>query len=85
MAKQDLLDADTIGSAPARKSKKQPENTSTTIPVSGLFGLGILFVAISIGYANYIVFFGTDDLISKIMLIPSTLFVAVFLLLKALK
>jgi hypothetical protein len=48
-------------------------------------GLGLLFVCISIGYANYVVFFGTSDLISKLMLIPSTIFALGFLVYKAVK
>lgn len=55
------------------------------IPTSGIAGIAILFVCVSIGYANYTVFFGVDNLIAKLMLIPSTLFVAGFLVVKALK
>ena len=52
---------------------------------NGIVGLALLFVSVSIVYANYIVFFGTNDPISKIMLIPSTVFVLTFLVHKAVK
>lgn len=74
-----------------QKTKKVANEVTATIikpqgmPVHGMAGLMILFVAISIGYANYIVYFGTHDIVSKIMLIPSTIFVAAFLLYKAVK
>lgn len=53
--------------------------------INGLSGLALLFVCVSIGYANYVVFFGTTDLVSKLMLIPSTAFVLLFLVYKAIK
>lgn len=81
---QDLLDPSDFGTA-KRPATKKPVSKPAGIPVSGWYGLALLFVCISIGYANYMVFFGTDDLISRIMLIPSTLFVVVFLLLKSVK
>ena len=71
--------------------KKQPkpkelyDKQVKGIPVSGIWGVAILFVCISIGYANYTVFFGTEGWIPKVMLIPSTLFVAAFLAFKAIK
>jgi hypothetical protein len=55
------------------------------IPISGLWGIGMLFVCISIGYANYLVYFGTDDWLPKLMIVPSTIFIAYFLVTKAIK
>jgi len=55
------------------------------IPVNGLAGLALLFVCISIVYANYVVFFGTTGLVTKVMLIPSSLFVIAFLIYKSTK
>lgn len=57
----------------------------TGIPVHKGWGILMLFVMASIVYANYVVFFGTEGLIPKLMLIPSTLFVAGFLVYKAAK
>lgn len=73
-----------------KKSNKVPAEKSvevkpTGIPVHKGWGILMLFVCVSIGYANYIVFFGTEGVIPKAMLIPSTLFVAGFLVYKAAK
>lgn len=66
-------------------AKKDKSTNTNGLPVTGVAGLAILFVCISIAYANYMVYFGTDDFVSKLMLLPSTLFVAAFLLYKAVK
>ena len=67
------------------KKEKKETPIKKGIPVSGLAGILLLFVAVSIAYANYVVYFGTEGLLPKIMLIPSTLFVGVFLFYKAYK
>lgn len=70
------------------KKDKQPVVEKTApkgLRLDGAFGIFLLFVCVSIGYANYIVFFGTSDPISKFMLIPSTVAVALFLLYKSMK
>lgn len=67
------------------KTTKETKETCKGIPTWGAWGIGMLFVCISIGYANYVVFFGTEGIIPKAMLIPSTLFVAYFLVNKAVK
>lgn len=54
-----------------------------SIPVHGLYGLVLLLVAASVMYANYRVYFGVEELVARIMLIPSTIAVAVFLVYKA--
>lgn len=59
--------------APKKRAKGQG------IQVDGASGLALLSVAVSIMYANYFVFFGKEDLVSKLMLIPSTLAVIAFL------
>jgi len=79
----------------AKKEKKTKELPTAKIkynkdikqglPVTGVYGVAILFVCVSILYANYIVFFGTEGLLSKVVLLPSTLFVAGFLVYKSLK
>ena len=55
------------------------------LPIHGIFGLALLFVCVSIVFANYMVYFGTSDIVSKLMLLPSTLFVVIFLTIKAVK
>lgn len=60
-------------------------NKTVGIPTNGVAGLALLFVSISIAYSNYVVFFGTNDLISKVMLAPSSAFVIIFLVYKAVK
>lgn len=67
------------------KDKKNVVKTHSSIPVSGFSGLALLFVAASILYANYVVFFGTVGMVSKIALIPSSLFVLAFFTYKAIK
>ena len=72
------------------KNKKTNKDTSAPepvkgLPVHGLYGVALLFVSVSIGYANYVVYFGTEGTMPKIMLVPSTLAVAAFLVYKALK
>jgi hypothetical protein len=68
--------------APAKPAKK---NNTQGIPVHGVMGLALLFVVASIVYANYVVFFGTQGLIPKLMLIPSSIFVLAFLVHKSVK
>lgn len=68
----------------AKKEKEAPI-VRQGMPTSGIAGVLLLFVCVSIGYANYVVFFGTDGLIPHLMLIPSTLFVGAFLFYKAIK
>ena len=63
--------------------EKQKEHKG--VPVHAGYGIVWLFVCTSILYANYVVFFGTEGWLPKVMLIPSTLLVAVFLVLKAVK
>jgi hypothetical protein len=66
------------------KTASRPSINTKSL-LNSLSGIALLFVCVSIGYANYVVFFGTNDLVSKIMLIPSSLFVLVFLVHKAVK
>lgn len=73
---------------PEAKEVKPVEKKKTVnngMPMHKGWGVAMLFVCVSIGYANYVVFFGTTGLIPKIMLIPSTAFVAVFLVIKSAK
>jgi hypothetical protein len=67
------------------KNNKAPKVKQEGIPIHGWRGVAILFVCVSIAYANYMVYFGTNDMVSRVMLIPSALFVAIFLLYKAVK
>lgn len=64
---------------PVTKTKR------TGIPTHGIFGLALMFAAISVLFADYLVVFGTDDLTTKLMLIPNVLAVAVFFIIKAVK
>lgn len=83
---KDLLDPSEIGTAPKRKEKKATDSTQPAIPVTGLFGLGLFLVAISIGYANYMVYFGTEFSVANVALLtPSTLFVAALSVYKFIK
>lgn len=68
-----------------KKEDNTPKANKHCVPVYGWYGIALLFTAISIMYANYVVYFGTTGLIPKLMLIPSTLFVALFLVIKAAK
>lgn len=68
-----------------KKSKANDAPVRPSIPVDSWYGVGLLFVAISVGYANYIVFFGTDGVVPKVMLLPSTIAVGLFLVYKAFK
>ena len=61
----------------------KPKNTG--VPVHGLYGIMLLIVCASIIYANYRVFFGVEELLPRIMLIPSTGAVVAFLVYKAAK
>ena len=73
------------------KTSKTPEAVNLPkakpagLPVHGLYGIVLLIVCASVIYANYRVFFGVEDLVARVMLIPSTLAVAVFLVYKAAK
>ncbi len=67
------------------KPVEKKKSVNTGMPIHKGWGIAILFVCASIAYANYVVFFGTTGMIPKIMLIPSTIFVAVFLVIKAAK
>lgn len=83
---KDLLDPSEIGTTTRPSAaKKSKEVKATGVPVNGFWGVLLLIVAASIMYANYRVFFGTEDLISRIMLAPSTVAVAIFLVYKAAK
>jgi hypothetical protein len=71
------------------KKDKAIEPTVTTkrsgIPTHGVFGLILMFAAISTLIADYFVFFGTDDPVIKAMLIPNLLAVGTFFVIKAVK
>lgn len=61
------------------------DKTNRGLPVHKGWGVLMLFVCVSVGYANYVVFMGTQGYVPKVMLIPSTVFVAAFLVYKAAK
>lgn len=71
------------------KKDKAIEPTTTTkrsgIPTHGIFGLGLMFAAASTLVADYFVYFGTDDLVIQLLLIPNVIAVGVFLVIKAVK
>lgn len=74
-----------------QKTNKTPNTVEAIVPerkglpTSGAWGVFYLFMCVSVGYANFVVYFGTTDMVSKIMLIPSTVGVALFLLYKSMK
>jgi hypothetical protein len=70
-----------------KKETKEPKapRTCNGIQTSGIVGILLLFVCISIGYACYVVWFGTSDIVNKIMLVPAMAFVLYFLVIKAIK
>ena len=67
------------------KPVEKKKSANTGMPIHKGWGIAMLFVCASIGYANYVVFFGTTGVIPKVMLIPSTAFVAIFLVIKSAK
>lgn len=82
----DLLDPSEIGSAKRPKAKiKAPTTTNSYINISGLYGLLVFAVCLSILYMAYMVIFGTDDRISQYMTIPALAFVLYFFIVKAAK
>lgn len=69
-----------------KEQASQPTTTKRTgLPTHGIFGLGLMFAAVSTLVADYLVFFGTDDPIIKLALIPNLLAVGLFLVFKSLK
>lgn len=73
-------------------NKKNKENTEATTvkkaakkqgnKASGIIGVLLLLVVLSIAFSSYIVWFGTQGLASKIMLAPQIVFAAVVLVWK---
>jgi len=84
MSKQnkDLLDPSEIG---VTKRPKTKEVVTKGVPMNAGWGILWLTVCASVVYANYRVFFGVNELIPRLMLIPSTLAVLAFLLYKSWK
>lgn len=80
---EDLLDPKEVGTTRRTTNKKQVINRG--VPVQGLWGILLLIVCASIMYANYRVFFGVEELIPRLMLVPSTLAVVTFLIYKSAK
>lgn len=74
----------------SKKLKTPSEHAATPVrkglPVHGVAGLVLLFVCGSIVYANYMVFVGLPfSIVNCVLLAPSTLFVAGFLIFKAVR
>lgn len=71
------------------KKDKASEPTTTIkrsgLPTHGIFGLLLMFAAVSTLVADYFVFFGTDSIVIKALLIPNLLAVAIFFVIKAVK
>lgn len=87
MSKQELLDPSEIGTAKRTKTPKATKEARnwSVIRISGIYGLLVFIVCLSILYMAYMVIFGTDDMISKYMTVPALLFVTYFLVIKAAK
>jgi hypothetical protein len=79
----DILDPKDLGTSKRQKTAKVTK--ASGVPVHGLWGVLLLIVCASIIYANYRVFFGVEELIPRIMLAPSTIAVALFLVYKSAK
>lgn len=84
---QDILDPSEIGTAKRPKTPKSPKESRnwSVIRISGIFGLLVFTVCLSILYMAYMVIFGTEDRISQLMTIPALLFVLYFFIVKAAK
>lgn len=85
MSKQDLLDPKEIGTLKRPKTPAKAPRNWGIIHITGLYGLSIFLVCLSILYMAYMVIFGTEDVISQVMTIPALLFVAYFLIVKAVR
>lgn len=66
----------TEGAAPKKAVKKSNNKQNAII------GLLLLLVVLSIAYSSYVVWFGTQGLVPKIMLAPQMIFAAVVLIWK---
>lgn len=76
-----------MGKTKKPEAVKQADKLSKPagIPVHGLWGILFLTVCASIVYANYRVYFGVEELIPRLMLVPSSIAVVLFLVYKAAK
>lgn len=74
-----------MGKNKSNDKVETPKVKPAGLPVHGIYGIFLLIVAASIVYANYRVFFGVEDLTARVMLIPSSLAVLIFLVYKAAK
>lgn len=84
----ELLDPSDIGTAKRPKTNKTVSTTNSqpAIPVSGVWGVLLFFVSVSIIFANYMVFFGSPFSWTTVgLLAPSTAFVALLVLYKFVK
>ena len=69
------------------KAKKTKEATAAAakkhcLPLSGIWGILVLFVVASISYTSYVVIAGTQGLVPKLMVIPQALFAIIIALYK---
>lgn len=62
------------GMVPSTTSKAKNNNTNGW---AQLAWIGMLFVVLSIGFSSYMVYFGTDNIVAKVMLIPQVAFAAI--------
>lgn len=67
------------------KTPEAPKAQKSSIPTSGIAGILLMIVCVSIGYNVFLVLAGTEGVVNQIMAIPSVLFIFVFLALKAWK
>jgi hypothetical protein len=68
-----------------KEQAQEPKVKRNGLPIHGVFGLLLMFAAISTLIADYFVYFGTDDPVIKLLLIPNLLAVGVFFVVKAVK
>lgn len=62
-----------------------PKVKRSGLPTHGVYGLLLMFAAVSTLVADYLVYFGTDNLVIKLALIPNLLAVGIFFVVKAVK
>lgn len=69
MSKQKSIDG-MVATAPTTNNKSEGSS------LRSIAWLGMLFVVLSIGFSSYMVYFGSDNMLAKIMLIPQVAFAA---------
>ena len=69
----------------AKTKALEPVTKQAGIPLHGLAGFILMLASVSVLFADYLVVFGTDDLTTKLLLVPNLLVVTMFFVYKAIK